>query len=116
MLAKYTAQTYAGPMSTVYADTDNTPTEVVAETPASRWQVLRSRASLTLLAAQFVSLLGDFFNYVAVAWLVLELTGSNLAVGGVLAAASIPRAVLMLLGGAVSDRFSPRASMIAGGL
>jgi MFS family permease len=61
-------------------------------------------------------LLGDFFNYVAVAWLVLQLTGSNLAVGAVLAAASIPRAVFMLLGGAVSDRFSPRTSMLAGGL
>ena len=33
-----------------------------------------------------------------------------------LAAASVPRAVLMLLGGAVSDRFSPRTSMLVGGL
>jgi MFS family permease len=98
----------------VYADADN----VVAagQVPPARWQVLRSRAYLVLLAAQAASLLGDFFNYVAVAWLVLELTGSNLAVGGVLAAASVPRAVLMLLGGAVSDRFSPRTSMLVGGL
>src|SRR6185503_12300463 len=44
------------------------------------------------------------------------LTGSNLAVGAVLAAASVPRAVLLLLGGAVSDRFSPRTSMAVGGL
>jgi MFS family permease len=78
--------------------------------------VLRSRSFLVLLGAQAASLLGDFCNYVAVAWLVLELTGSNLAVGGVLAAASVPRAVLMLLGGAVSDRFSPRTSMLVGGL
>ena len=74
------------------------------------------RTYLVLLAAQFASLLADFFNYVAVAWLVLELAGSNLAVGGVLAAAFVPRALLMLLGGAVSDRFSPRTSMVAGGL
>jgi MFS family permease len=101
-------------MSTAYADTNN----IVAEdrTRPARWQVLRSRSYLVLLAAQAASLLGDFFNYVAVAWLVLELTGSNLAVGGVLAAASVPRAVLMLLGGAVSDRFSPRTSMLVGGL
>jgi MFS family permease len=78
--------------------------------------VLRSRPYGLLLSAQVASLLGDFFNYVAVAWLVLELTGSNLAVGAVLAAASVPRAVLMLLGGAVSDRFSPRTSMFVGGL
>lgn len=100
-------------MSTVYADGDNIQADAER---ASRWQVLRSRAYLLLLAAQFASLLGDFFNYVAVAWLVLELTGSNLAVGTVLAAASVPRALLMLLGGAVSDRFSPRASMLVGGL
>jgi MFS family permease len=101
-------------MSTVYADIDNVSRESPA--PPERWQVLRSRAFLVLLAAQAASLLGDFFNYVAIAWLVLELTGSNLAVGTILAAASVPRAVLMLLGGAVSDRFSPRTSMLVGGL
>src|SRR6185295_5880841 len=101
-------------MSTVYTDTANIVQERPA--PSARWQVLRSRSFLVLLAAQAASLLGDFFNYVAVAWLVLELTGSNLAVGAVLAAASVPRAVLMLLGGAVSDRFSPRTSMLVGGL
>jgi MFS family permease len=100
-------------MSTVYAHTSNIEAE--RRPPPARWQVLRSRSYLVLLAAQAASLLGDFFNYVAVAWLVLELTGSNLAVGGVLAAASVPRAVLMLLGGAVSDRFSPRTSMLVGG-
>jgi MFS family permease len=98
----------------VYTDTANIAPE--RQTPSARWQVLHSRSYLVLLAAQAASLLGDFFNYVAVAWLVLELTGSNLAVGAVLAAASVPRAVLMLLGGAVSDRFSPRASMLVGGL
>ena len=101
-------------MSTVYVDTDNSVESQPAR--ASRWHVLRSRAYLTLLAAQSASLLGDFFNYVALAWLVLELTGSNLAVGAVLAAASVPRAMLMLLGGAVSDRFSPRTSMLVGGI
>jgi MFS family permease len=58
----------------------------------------------------YASLLAGFFNYVAVAWLVLQLTGSNLAVGAVLAAASVPLALFMLLGGAVSDRFSPRTT------
>ena len=98
-------------MSTVYADTDN----IIEQRPA-RSHVLRSRAFLVLLGAQAASLLGDFFNYVAIAWLVLELTGSNLAMGAVLAAASLPRAVLMLLGGAISDRFSPRTSMLVGGV
>ena len=78
--------------------------------------VLGSRSYLLLWSAQFASLVAGFFNYVAVAWLVLQLTSSTLAVGSVLAAASIPSAILMLLGGAVSDRFSPRMTMLVAGL
>jgi MFS family permease len=74
--------------------------------------VLRSRSYLLLWSAQFASLMAGFFNYIAVAWLVLQLTGSNLAVGSVLAAASLPAAALMLFGGAASDRFSPRTTML----
>ncbi|HUJ15603.1 MAG TPA: MFS transporter [Thermoanaerobaculia bacterium] len=59
-----------------------------------------------------VSALGDQFYLVALPWLVLQLTGSNLAVGTVLMFAAIPRAVLMLAGGAVSDRIAPRSVML----
>jgi len=60
-----------------------------------------------------VSALGDQFYLVALPWLVLQLTGSNLAVGTVLMCAAIPRAILMLGGGAVSDRIAPRRIMLA---
>ena len=59
-----------------------------------------------------VSALGDQFYLVALPWLVLQLTGSNLAVGTVLMCAAIPRAVLMLAGGAVSDLIAPRSIML----
>src|ERR1041384_8005024 len=59
-----------------------------------------------------ISALGDQFYLVALPWLVLQLTGSNLAVGTVLMCAAIPRAVLMLGGGAVSDRIAPRRIML----
>lgn len=59
-----------------------------------------------------VSALGDQFYLVALPWLVLQLTGSNLAVGTVLMCAAIPRAVLMLGGGAMSDRIAPRRIML----
>jgi MFS family permease len=89
-------------------------------TPGSRRaplvSVLRSRSYLLLWTVQFASTLAGFFNYVAVAWLTLQLTGSTLAVGSVLAAAAVPLAVLMLLGGALSDRFTPRSTMLAAGL
>ena len=60
-----------------------------------------------------VSLLGDQCYFVALPWLVLQLTGSALAMGTVLMAAAIPRVVLMLIGGAVTDRVSARRVMIA---
>lgn len=60
-----------------------------------------------------ISLLGDQFYLVALPWLVLQLTGSGLALGTVLMTTAIPRAVLMLAGGAVSDRFSARRVLIA---
>lgn len=44
-------------------------------------------------------------------WLVLELTNDPLALGGAMALAGIPRAPFVLLGGAVTDRYAPRAVM-----
>jgi MFS family permease len=55
-----------------------------------------------------ISVLGDQFHFVALAWLVLEMTGSGLALGTVLTAAAIPRVILMLLGGAMADRIEPK--------
>ncbi|HYX23878.1 MAG TPA: MFS transporter, partial [Thermoanaerobaculia bacterium] len=59
-----------------------------------------------------ISLLGDQFYLVALPWLVLKLTGSSLALGTILMTAAIPRAALMLIGGAVTDRFSARRVLI----
>ncbi len=60
-----------------------------------------------------VSLLGDQFNTVALAWLVLGMTGSGFALGAILVASAIPRGVFMLVGGVLSDRISPRDLALA---
>lgn len=60
-----------------------------------------------------ISLLGDQFYLVALPWVILQLTGSALAMGTIMMLAAVPRAVLMLLGGVVSDRFSPRRILIS---
>lgn len=44
------------------------------------------------------------------------MTGDALAVGGVLAVAGIPRALFMVIGGALTDRFSPRRVMLGSNL
>jgi hypothetical protein len=59
-----------------------------------------------------ISLVGDQFYLVALPWVVLQITGSAVAMGTILMAASIPRAVLMLMGGAMADRLSPRRILL----
>lgn len=63
-------------------------------------------------AGQTVSLIGDQLNFVALAWLVLHVTGSGLVLGTVFLASALPRGALMLLGGALADKLSPRTSML----
>ena len=65
---------------------------------------LRGRNFRLLWTSGAASMLADQLSLVAFAWLALQLTGSPLTVGGVLTAAAIPRAALMLLGGTVTDR------------
>lgn len=65
-----------------------------------------------LFAGATTSLLGDQFALIATPWLVLIFTGDPLALGIVLALEGIPRAVFMLLGGAITDRLSPRLIML----
>ena len=77
----------------------------------SPWSVFRSSAFRKLWVGLGLSLMGDFFNYVAMAWLVLQLTGSSLALGAVLLVQAVPRSLLMLVGGAMADRLSPRVAM-----
>ncbi|MGZ8513561.1 MAG: MFS transporter [Candidatus Limnocylindrales bacterium] len=73
---------------------------------------LRVRDYRLVWFGESVSLLGDQFHYVALSWLVLELTGSGLALGTVLLASSLPRGVFLLFGGVLADRISPRTLML----
>ena len=76
-------------------------------------RVMSLRDFRLLFAGATTSLLGDQFALIATPWLVLQLTGDPLALGIVLALEGIPRAVFMLLGGAITDRLSPRFIMLS---
>ena len=65
-----------------------------------------------LFGGSMISAIGDQFTLVALPWLVLKLTGDPGALGLVLAAMALPRAVFMLIGGAVVDRMSPRRVLL----
>ena len=66
-----------------------------------------------LLGGGLVSMLGDQFSMLALPWLVLSLTGDSLSLGIAVALMGAPRAVLILLGGTVADRYSPRRVLLA---
>lgn len=61
-----------------------------------------------LLSGGILSMLGDQFTLIALPWLVLKLSGDPLSLGLVLALLGAPRAVFILIGGAVVDRYSPK--------
>ena len=75
-------------------------------------QILSIRDFVLLWIAGSISVLGSQFSLIAMPWLVLQLTGDPLALGMVLALGGIPRAVFIPLGGAITDRFSPRIILL----
>ncbi|MFD9791888.1 MFS transporter [Streptomyces sp. NPDC059070] len=62
---------------------------------------------LRWLAAYTASLVGDSVYFVALGWSAQRAAGPT-EVGLVMAAGALPRALLMLFGGVVADRFDPR--------
>lgn len=82
--------------------------------PAPVQHPLRERNFRLLFTGSTISLLGDQFYFIALPWLVLQQTGSAVAMGAIMMAGAIPRTLLMLMGGALSDRMSPRRIMMIG--
>jgi MFS family permease len=80
--------------------------------PAPKEHPLRNPSFRLLWAGNTVSWTGDQFYLVALPWLVLQLTGSSIVLGTITMMGAIPRAALMLLGGAITDRISPRRIMV----
>ncbi len=80
------------------------------QTPLAR--VMSLRDFRLLFAGATTSLLGDQFALIATPCLVLKLTGDPVALGIVLALEGVPRAIFMLVGGAITDRLSPRLVML----
>ncbi|MEJ6001161.1 MFS transporter [Paucibacter soli] len=65
-----------------------------------------------LLGGGLLSMLGDQFTLIALPWLVLQLSGDALVLGTVLAVMGVPRAVFILVGGAIVDRYSPQRVLL----
>lgn len=67
---------------------------------------------LRWLAAYTSSMIGDSVYYIALSWAAVQ-AGSPSQAGVVMAVSALPRALLMLGGGVIADRFGPRRVVIA---
>lgn len=76
------------------------------------FRAVRHPDFVLLLVARTTSRLGDGIHDVALAWLVLQVTGSAAAMGIVLAAQLIPMLLLLLVGGAAADRWPKLRLMV----
>lgn len=82
----------------------------------SRFEVLRVRDLRFVFGATLASSLGDGIVSVALAFAVLDLTGSAADLGIVFAARAIAQVAMMLIGGVAADRVSRRSVMITADL
>lgn len=88
--------------------------DVAIEQHAGYWQVIRGNTNFRRLwLGNLISLLGDWFNTIALYSLVAELTGSPFALGAVFITKMLPWAVASPLAGLIVDRFNRRRLMIA---
>ena len=79
---------------------------------ASKQALLREPNFRWLLGGGIISMLGDQFTLIALPWLVLTMTHDALILGLVIALMSIPRAVFILVGGALVDRYAPKSVLM----
>jgi DHA3 family tetracycline resistance protein-like MFS transporter len=77
---------------------------------------LRLRDFALLWTGMAISMVGDGVYFVAIAWQVYEISNRPSALALVGVAWSLPQVLLMLLSGALADRFDRRRLMIAGDL
>jgi MFS family permease len=75
-------------------------------------RALSARDFRLLWGSEAISVVGDQFQFVALSWLVISLTGSGLALGTVLIAIAVPRAILLVPFGVLADRRPSRGLML----
>jgi MFS family permease len=81
-------------------------------TTPERGTLLRESNFRWLMGGGLISALGDQFTLIALPWLVLTATGDALTLGLVIALMSVPRALFILVGGALVDRYSPKSVLM----
>lgn len=87
--------------------------ELTIDAPLDEDTGLRNHSDFKWLSlGAGASMLGDQLTLIAFPWLVLALTQETWVLGMVLALVGLPRAVFILLGGAIVDRLSPKSVLL----
>jgi len=76
------------------------------------FRALRNYNYRLFWGGQFVSLTGNWIQRTAMAWLVLDLTGSPIALGTVTMVQFLPISLFAIFGGVLADRFPKRQVLI----
>ena len=83
------------------------------EAPTGYWELVRSNANFRYLwFGQIASLLGDWFNLIASAALLAQLTGSGFAIGGLFAVRMLAPFLISPLAGVIADRCNRKYILI----
>ncbi|MFC4560181.1 MFS transporter [Virgibacillus kekensis] len=77
----------------------------------NRWELFKLKNFVMYWLGYLFSAMGDAIFILVVSWYIVEKTNSGTMMGTFLLFVGVPRVVLMLVGGAVIDRFSPRIVM-----
>ena len=94
-----------------YFDPGDQPDSFSLTALRKKFELLSNRNFRLLWISSLIVMLGDYFMFVAMPFLVMNLTDDRAAIGGIMAVGGIPRAIFILFGGVLSDRFSPLVMM-----
>ncbi len=93
---------------------DKLPTETTTAGTVGYVELVRGNRAFRLLwFGQIISLLGDWFNLIASASLVAELTQSGLAVGGLFVVRMLAPFLMSPIAGVVADRYNRKRILVA---
>jgi MFS family permease len=90
----------------------NTTASIPSDAQVSKAHPLKNADFRFFWVGLTISAFCDQFYFVGLSWLVLLFNGSGLVLGTVLMLEAVPRAAFMLIGGAVTDRISPKRVLI----
>lgn len=89
------------------------PTQATQPTQPTQPKSIFAIKGFPLFAGStFISMVGDQLTMIALPWLMLSLTNDPVAVGMLFALLGLPRAVVILVGGALADRFHPASILV----